>query len=133
MKLEPHIEAAYDAATAILIDCSHEGGATQVNLGGGRGTTFACVACWNKHVAARKAARKLQIAAFNATIQTCEGPHTRPAPGRWTVAGDVHLCGRCKTKALRKINGNIARSGLGGLAMFGAFRLTREVVLGALK
>lgn len=129
----PEVDAAYAAAHQILLDCRCPNRTSEIKLGGGRGTIFTCCECWNRHVYARRDARKLQLAQHNARLAPCEGPHAKPTPGRWELAG-AHLCGRCKTKAKAALEKKAAQSGAPFLFMFsGGARFSREDVLDALR
>jgi hypothetical protein len=58
----------YDDARRILEECAHEGRTSEVRMGGGR-TINVCTGCWNQHVAARRQARKAELADDKATIR----------------------------------------------------------------
>lgn len=128
--MKPEIQAGFDAASAILRDCRH-GGTCEIRMGKGE-ILRCCAECWNQHVRARRAARKAQLAAHAASLPACEGEHSARVPARWNLAG-VQLCGRCATRAKRKVERDVYASGMAGLAMLGAFRPGRFEVLNALK
>lgn len=103
----------YQHADSILHNCSHDGHKNcEVDLGHGR-RLWCCVECWNAHVAARRAARKQQIAEFNASQPQCDrcGKH----PYVWQF-GPYRLCSRCKNTVNREHWQNLGRTGQAGFA-----------------
>lgn len=129
MKETSNSASAYAAATQILLDCTCPGPSSEVDMRDGTKRNV-CFECWNRHVDARRAARKLQLAEHKAKLPACEGGHVKNTPARWNLAG-VHLCGRCKTKAQRQLHRNATGAGnFSYLHMFSP--MTRERVLGAL-
>jgi hypothetical protein len=82
----------YQRANDILRNCTHSD-QLQGEVTTEDGILHVCCDCWNQHVHARRAARKAELAAHNATLPTCDrcGRH----PVRW-IYGPFQLCGRCK-------------------------------------
>ncbi len=70
--------------------------------------------CAERVEAARKARRKAQLA----EERRCDVQPFCNARATWTLGGH-HLCGKHKTQVLTQVTNHIARSGLGGLALFG--------------
>lgn len=98
----------YAPALAILEACQHiTANPCEVKMADGRRLSVCCE-CWNSHVTARKAARKQELAAHNAILPRCQKCGVRPA--KWTVAR-FHLCGACKTAAMKEHNRNLAKAG----------------------
>jgi len=102
----------YDEATQILDDCAGgscaEEKTSEVRLAAGR-MIKVCTDCWNRHVYARRQARKEQIARRPKDCARCAArPHT------WTYAG-YQLCGRCKKATMREQHTATAK--LGDLAI----------------
>jgi hypothetical protein len=59
---------AYQAADAILMNCSHDAKGSEIKMPGGK-TITCCCDCWNQHVYARRAARKAELAEHNAGLK----------------------------------------------------------------
>ncbi len=102
----------YAAANHILEECQHGDATCEVSHPDGR-TLHVCCDCWNRHIYARRAARKQELAEWRATLPTCQRCGQRP--GNWRV-GAWSLCGRCKRATEREHYANLARAG--GLAVF---------------
>ena len=110
MQLSPDIQARYDAATAILRQCAHTDRQTSEVKMSKTETIFVCCDCWNAHVAARRAARKAQLAARPNDCDRCAAkPHAYEY-------GGYLLCGRCLKAAKTEHNRNCAAAGV--LAIF---------------
>ena len=111
-QLSPHIQSLYDAATQILHDCDHPPlpGHYPCEVRMGKGIVLpVCMACWNAHVAARRAARKAQLAERPNDCDRCG-----QKPSRWTY-GRYALCGRCKTATEREHYKALANAGALGI------------------
>jgi len=111
------VEAAYKAASAILDRCQHPG---QSALSDG---TMTCIDCWNAHVAARRAARRLELAA----APRCEVPSCSKR-GVYKVGWDpekVLLCGRHKAQADKRFYTEMAQFGV----LASTARLSRTDIL----
>lgn len=102
----------YDEADQVLKDCSHKSESpTRQTWPGGR-VTQACVDCWNRHVYARRQARREQLA----LTPRCEVSGCK-ARGSMKVGGSVLMCGR----HLKAANRNRTRQLSGGFAYLGLF------------
>jgi hypothetical protein len=105
----------YRQADAILEECRHQtDNPCEVFHPDGR-TLKVCHECWNRHVYARRAARKQALAEWRATLPKCQRCGKRA--GNWQV-GPWHLCGRCKSATEREHYRNLAQAG--GMAIFAA-------------
>lgn len=116
--------ALYAEATQILHDCKHATADNvwvpmEVSLPGG-GRLNVCCPCWNAHVAARRAARKVQLAE---NAKPCEAGCGRKVTKN--LRG-VSLCGRCCTRACKTLNDQVQR--MGWLAL-GGVSASRDTIL----
>ncbi len=103
----------YAEADRILETCAHtDVYRSEVHRPGGE-TLLVCCDCWNRHVHARRAARRQELAEWRATLPRCERCGKKPA--NWTV-GRWHLCGHCKEEVKREHYRNLAHAG--ALAIF---------------
>jgi hypothetical protein len=95
----------------ILRSCRHvERMRSETEMRDGAGTILTCCACWNRSVAARRQARKAQLACRPNDCDRCgKRPHT------YTYA-QYRLCGRCLAATRREHNQAMARAG--SLAIF---------------
>ena len=110
MQLPPAIQARYDAASAILRQCAHAERQTSEVKMSKTETVFVCCDCWNAHVAARRSARKAQLAERPNDCDRCAAkPHTYEY-------GGYRLCGRCLKATKGEHNRNLATAGV--LAIF---------------
>ena len=110
MQLAPAIQARYDAATTILRQCTHADRQTSEVKMSKTETVFVCCDCWNAHVAARRAARKAQLAERPNGCDRCAAkPHTYEY-------GGYRLCGKCFSATKAEHNRNLAAAGV--LAIF---------------
>lgn len=98
----------YNEATQILEDCA-EGSCQgekngEVKMGNGKEIKV-CTDCWNRHVYARRAARKEHLAKRPKDCARCaKRTHT------FIYAGH-RLCGRCKTQTAREQAAGMAKLG----------------------
>ena len=100
----------YAQANAILDACQHEDRYRSEVKGGGH-RWLVCTECWNRHVAARRAARKVELAEWKATFPTCQRCGKRP--GGWIVGYEhYHLCGPCKRATVREHYQNLGAAGV---------------------
>ena len=110
MQLTPVIQAGYDAATAILRQCTHTDRQTSEVMMSKTETIFVCCDCWNAHVYARRAARKAQLARRPNDCDRCGAkPHTYEY-------GGYLLCGRCLKATKTEHNRSLVAAG--ALAIF---------------
>lgn len=98
-------QSMYDAATAILRNCTHHtDNPCEVRMSKTE-TLNVCCACYTAQVYARRAARKAQLAERANDCDRCAAkPHT------YTYGG-YRLCGRCLTAAKKEHNRNMAKAG----------------------
>ena len=110
MPIDPAIQALYDAADALLTDCDHtERYQSEVRLSKTQ-SILVCTDCWNAHVAARRAARKAQLARRPNDCDRCAAkPHTYEY-------GGYLLCGRCLKATKTEHNRSLVAAGV--LAIF---------------
>ena len=102
-------EHTYEKATQILKDCRHQTG-TPCEVTMADGTVLnVCLDCWNASYYERRAARKAELAAWNASLPKCQRCGTRPA--KWVV-GPFDVCGYCKTAIIREHNRKLAGYGV---------------------
>lgn len=97
-------QALYDAATAILRQCTHASQTCEVQMSKTE-ILHVCDACYNAQVYARRAARKAQLAERPNDCARCAAkPHTHNYGGHL-------LCGRCLTATKKEHNKNLAKAG----------------------
>lgn len=102
-------EHSYEKATQILKDCRHPAG-TPCEVTMADGTKLAvCNDCWNAHVAERRAARKAELAKYNAEKPKCDRCGEKPFT--WRV-GPYQLCGWCKTAVMHEHDQAVAKLGV---------------------
>lgn len=107
----------YAEANAILDTCTHDGRfPLYTNRAGTPSGQLACVDCYNAHVYARRAARKVELAAIRADKPPCQRCGLKPVT--WTY-GPYKLCGRCKTATAREHSQKAASAGFIGLLAHG--------------
>lgn len=97
----------YEEAEAILKECDHSDRWLTVWLTGG-GEIKVCTDCWNAHVAARREARKAELAEYWAKQPKCDCCGERPYRWHWAY---YKLCTQCKTRLVKEHNRNLARHG----------------------
>lgn len=103
-------QALYEAATAILRDCTHHTDTPCEVRMSKTEIRNVCCDCWNAHVYARRVARKAQLAERENDCDRCaRKPHT------YTYGGH-RLCGHCLTATKKEHYGNTAKAGT--LAIF---------------
>ena len=97
-------QALYDAATAILRQCTHGSHPCEVQMSKPE-ILQVCCACYNAHVSARRAARKAQLAERPNDCARCAAK-----PHAYEYGGHL-LCGRCLTATKKEHNRNLAKAG----------------------
>lgn len=109
----------YADAQAILDNCRHEDRWLSV-WSRGIETHGVCTDCWNAYVAARKEARKAELAEYWAQQPKCDCCGERPFRWHWA---QFRLCTQCKTRLVKQHNRNLASygamAGLAGIATGG--------------
>lgn len=77
----------YAAADSILDQCDASDHPNKNEVKGGKRTWHVCTSCWNKHVEARQAARKQELADARAERKRQESEAQAAAATRWAVDG----------------------------------------------
>ena len=112
-EIPAEIQALYDAAHALLVNCDHANKSCNICVGRSKTPTLsACVDCYNAQVYARREADKAWRAWQNSLTAPCQRCGTKPH--RWQYGGYL-LCGRCKTQTEKEHHRAVAGHGVLGI------------------